>query len=282
MDISIALDNLIKSNKTKVKFVGFNDDVVTKAYELLNDKCSDQSVFITEGMWAIPKIVNNNSEVEAFIFNPESIKSEEGLNTVKMFLEKTKVYVISQKVLNRLTKRNDDNGIYCIVKMPECDVDKILNKDKSIVCILDGIEKPGNIGTILRTSDATNIDLVMVVNRRAKVTNTLCVKGSMGAIFNVPIKTYSSVKDCWRDLEKYGYTIYLADTRATTDYFKFDYANKTALVMGSERYGISKEWYDVNHKLLKLKMLGQCDSLNVGVATSVLLYDIKMKQLGDW
>ena len=57
--------------------------------------------------------------------------------------------------------------------------------------------------------------------------------------------------------------------------------NKVALVMGSERYGISKDWYEVENKLLKLKMLGQCDSLNVGVATSVLLYDIKMKQLGE-
>ncbi len=281
MDIKETVDNLIEKNKAKIKFASFSDDVITKAHELLNDKCSDTSVFITEGMWSIPKILQNNCKVEAFIFNPESVKSADGINTIKTFLGLTKVYVISQKVLNRLTKRNDDNGIYCIVKMPEYDVNKILNKDKGIVCVLDGIEKPGNIGTILRTSDATNIDMVMVVNRRAKVTNTLCVKGSMGAIFNVPIKTYASVKDCWRDLQNYGYTVYLADTRATTDYFHFEYANKTALVMGSERYGISDEWYNDNHKLLKLKMLGQCDSLNVGVATSVLLYDIKMKQLGD-
>lgn len=281
MDIFTTVNNLIEKNKANIKFASFNDEVIAKAYELLNDKCADQSVFITEGMWAIPKILDNKCQVEAFIFNPESIKSADGISAIKTFLGKTKVYVISQKVLNRLTKRNDDNGIYCIVKMPEYNVEKILKQDKSIVCILDGIEKPGNIGTILRTSDATNIDLVMVVNRRAKVTNTLCVKGSMGAIFNVPIKTYASVKDCWRELEKYGYTVYLADTRATTDYFNFKYADKTALVMGSERYGISEEWYNNKHELLKLKMLGQCDSLNVGVATSVLLYDIKMKQLGE-
>ena len=135
MDISLTVNNLIEKNKANVKFASFNDEVITKAYELLNDKCADQSVFITEGMWAIPKIVDNNCQVEAFIFNPESIKSTDGINAIKTFLGKTKVYVISQKVLNRLTKRNDDNGIYCIVKMPEYNVDKILSKDKSIVCI---------------------------------------------------------------------------------------------------------------------------------------------------
>lgn len=281
MDISLKLENLIQQNKAKIKFASFSDETISLAHELLNDKSSKTNLFITEGMWAIPKIIYNKSEVGAFIFCPESIKSEDGFNAVKHFIGKTNVYVISEKVLNRLTKRNDDNGIYCIVKMPEYDIAPILSKQKSIVCVLDGIEKPGNIGTILRTCDATNIDLVMVVNRRAKVTNTLCVKGSMGAIFNVPIKTYATIKDCWQDLKNNGFEIYLADTRAETDYFNFKYANKTALVMGSERYGISKDWYENNPKLLKLKMLGQCDSLNVGVATSILLYDVKMKQLGE-
>lgn len=281
MEIKEQLTNLIEKNKAKIKFASFSDETIVLAHNLLNDKCSNPELFITEGMWAIPKIIFNKCEVVAFIFNPNCIKSASGLNAVKHFVGKTNVFVISDKVLNRLTKRNDDNGIYCIVKLPTYNYEKILSKPNSIVCVLDGIEKPGNIGTILRTCDATQIDMVMIVNKRAKVTNTLCVKGSMGGIFNVPIKQYASVKDCWRELNNFGYTIYLADTRAETDYFKFNYAQKTALVMGSERYGISKDWYETPHTLLKLKMLGQCDSLNVGVATSVLLYDIKMKQLGE-
>ncbi len=281
MDIKESLANLIEHNKTKLRFVSFSDPIITKAHQLLNDKCDDANVFITEGMWSVPKIIYNHCEVEAFIFCPESIKSQEGLDAIKTFLGKTNVYVISEKVLNKLTKRNDDNGIYCIVKLPKYDIKAILNKPKSLVCILDGIEKSGNIGTILRTADATNTDLVMIVNRRAKVTNTQCVKGSMGGIFNVPIVTYNNIKDCWLDLQDNGYTVYLADTRAEIDYFNFKYADKVALVMGSERYGISRDWYSQPNQLLKLKMLGQCDSLNVGVATSVLLYDIKMKQIGD-
>ena len=281
MDIKENLNKLIEDNKSKLRFVSFSDPVIVKAHQLLNDKCDDNQVFITEGLWSVPKIIYNKCKVEAFIFCPESIRSQDGIDAIKTFLKTTPVYVISEKVLNKLTKRNDNNGIYCIVKLPKYDIKSILARPKSLVCILDGIEKSGNIGTILRTADATNTDLVMIVNRRAKVTNTQCVKGSMGGIFDVPVITYDNIQDCWQDLKSYSYTVYLADTRAEIDYFNYKYADKVALVMGSERYGISRDWYDQPNQLLKLKMLGQCDSLNVGVATSVLLYDIKMKQLGE-
>lgn len=281
MDIKESLNKLIEDNKSKLRFVSFSDPVIVKAHQLLNDKCDDNQVFITEGLWSVPKIIYNKCKVEAFIFCPESIRSQDGIDAIKTFLKTAPVYVISEKVLNKLTKRNDDNGIYCIVKLPKYDIKSILARPKSLVCILDGIEKSGNIGTILRTADATNTDLVMIVNRRAKVTNTQCVKGSMGGIFDVPVITYDNIQDCWQDLKSNGYTVYLADTRAEIDYFNYKYADKVALVMGSERYGISRDWYSQPNQLLKLKMLGQCDSLNVGVATSVLLYDIKMKQLGE-
>lgn len=281
MDIKENLNKLIEDNKSKLRFVSFSDPVIVKAHQLLNDKCEDNQVFITEGLWSVPKIIYNKCKVEAFIFCPESIRSQDGIDAIKTFLKTTPVYVISEKVLNKLTKRNDNNGIYCIVKLPKYDIKSILARPKSLVCILDGIEKSGNIGTILRTADATNTDLVMIVNRRAKVTNTQCVKGSMGGIFDVPVITYDNIQDCWQDLKSYSYTVYLADTRAEIDYFNYKYADKVALVMGSERYGISRDWYNQPNQLLKLKMLGQCDSLNVGVATSVLLYDIKMKQLGE-
>ena len=189
--------------------------------------------------------------------------------------------IISEKVLNKLTNRNDENGIYIIGKLPKYNFNEIFKRDKCIVCVLDGIEKSGNIGTILRSCDATQIDGLILVNRRAKLTNTKSVKGSMGAIFSVPTINYDSCDGLIADLKNNGFSIYLADTRAEIDYFNFKYDNKVAIVMGSERYGISSTWLKHEPQLIKLKMLGQCDSLNVGVATSIFLYDIKMKQLGE-
>lgn len=281
MDIKEQLDNLIEKNKNCFTFANLTNETIKLANDLLHDQVKTETMFITEGMWSYPYIKQNNIPISAIIINPESIKSQMGLDLIKENLNKTPIFVISQKVLTKLSNRNDDNGVYIIGNLPNYNFDDIYKKEKCIICVLDGIEKPGNIGTVLRTSDATQIDGVVLVNRRAKLTNTKTVKGSMGAMFSVPTKTYDSTEDLITDLKKNGFSIYLADTRAESDYFNFKYDNKVALVMGSERYGISKSWYGLSPILLKLKMLGQCDSLNVGVATSILLYDIKMKQIGE-
>ncbi len=281
MDIKLELQNLIEKNKSQFIFANLTNEVVKLANNLLHDQVKTERMFITEGLWSYPYIKQNNIKVNAIIINPESVKSELGLELIKFYLNKTKFYVISDKVLNKLTNRNDENGVYIIGELPNYNFNEIFKKDKCIICVLDGVEKSGNIGTILRSCDATQIDGLVIVNRRAKLTNTTAVKGSMGAIFSVPTITYNSCEQLMCELKNNGFSIYLADTRADKDYFNYKYDKKVALVMGSERYGISSPWLGDKPNFIKLKMLGQCDSLNVGVATSIFLYDIKMKQLGE-
>lgn len=281
MDIKLELQNLIEKNKDSFVFANLTNETIKLASNLLHDQVKSENMFITEGLWSYPYIKQNNIKVNAIIINPESVKSGLCIDLIKTYLKKVPIYIISEKVLNKLTNRNDDNGIYIIGDLPEYDFNKILKKDKCIICVLDGVEKSGNIGTILRSCDATQIDGLILVNRRAKLNSVSAVKGSMGAIFSVPCKTYNNQEQLISDLKNNGFSIYLADTRAETDYFNFKYANKVALVMGSERYGISSPWLGDKPNFIKLKMLGQCDSLNVGVATSIFLYDIKMKQLGE-
>lgn len=281
MDIKAQLDSLIENNKSCFEFANLTHETIKLANSLLRDQVKSDNMFITEGMWSYPYIKQNNIKVNAIIINPESVKSELGIELIKFYLKKVPMFLISQKVLGKLTNRNDDNGIYIIGTLPTHNFLDIFKKEKCIICVLDGVEKSGNIGTILRSCDATKIDGLVLVNRRAKLNSFASVKGSMGAVFSVPAITYSSTEDLMTDLKNNGFSIYLADTRAQTDYFNFKYANKVALIMGSERYGISSPWLGDKPNFIKLKMLGQCDSLNVGVATSIFLYDIKMKQLGE-
>jgi TrmH family RNA methyltransferase len=96
----------------------------------------------------------------------------------------------------------------------------------------------------------------------------------MGAAFHVPVVETDSLEACRVWLYAHGFSVYLADTRANRTYREYSYSGRTALVMGSERYGITKSWYDGDVCLLSIPMKGQCDSLNVGVAASVILYEI--------
>ena len=93
----------------------------------------------------------------------------------------------------------------------------------------------------------------------------------------VPMIEFASVNDCIEWLGKNNFAVYMADTRAEKFYNEYDYKYRSALVVGSERYGISREWYEKKTNLLSIPMSGTCDSLNVGVAASIILYDMSIK-----
>ena len=124
------------------------------------------------------------------------------------------------------------------------------------------------------------LDAVFICNRRARITHPKIIKGSMGAAFTKPIVEFSSVEECKSWLKKKNFKIYLTDTRATKTYFEESYEGRVALIVGSERYGITKPWYEGDYEMIMIPMLGQCDSLNVAIATTIIAYEASLKQKG--
>ncbi|MBO7390027.1 MAG: RNA methyltransferase, partial [Clostridia bacterium] len=161
--------------------------------------------------------------------------------------------------------------------MPEYRVEDITFDDKAVVLVLDGIEIPGNMGTLVRVADGAGADAVFIVNRKARLTHPKFIHSTMGAAFHVPIIEFESVDECFDYLRSKQFTVYLADSRAEKMYYELPFGKRVAFVMGSERYGISRVWYDKDVDLVAIPMLGECDSLNVGVAGTVLLYEACVK-----
>ena len=117
-----------------------------------------------------------------------------------------------------------------------------------------------------------------MTNRKVRLSHPKLVKGSQGAILTVPVYDFGSVDECYATLNKFGYTLYLADTRAERTYYDTKYAKRTAIVVGSERYGINRRWYDFKTETVSIPMFGKCDSLNVGTAATVLVYEAAVRQ----
>jgi TrmH family RNA methyltransferase len=164
-------------------------------------------------------------------------------------------------------------GLFSVIQLPELNIEKLELGENALVMVLDGLEKPGNIGTIIRTCDGAGVDAVFLCNRKSRLTNPLLIKGSMGAVFTIPIVEFDNVRSCIDWLVSHHFNIFLADTKAEISYKHANYTGNTALVMGCERYGISGDWYSSSPKLISIPMLGICDSLNVGVAASILAYE---------
>lgn len=144
-------------------------------------------------------------------------------------------------------------------------------KEKSIVLILDEIQDPRNFGAIIRSAEVFNVDLIIIPERNSVRINETVVKTSTGAIEYVKITKVTNLSDTINKLKRIGFWVYGAAGEATIDYNLETYPNKIALVLGNEGTGIRKKVREHCDKLIKIPMYGKINSLNVSVATGILL-----------
>ncbi len=259
--------------------IGEQNGVIKRVKGILsNSKPNPEKLFIAEGIWMNGHIISENTEIVSLIVCPEYIYTPEAEKAVEILAQRTNErYVVSAKTYQKISERDKPDGLMTIAKLPRHELKDFHPDKKAVVLVIDGVEIPGNIGTMLRVVDGAGADAVFLCNRKARLTHPKLIHSSMLAILTVPVFEFESVDACSEYLLSKGFTIYLADTRAEKMYYELPYGNRTAFVMGSERYGIAREWYTKKNTLLAVPMLGKCDSLNVGVAATVLLYEACIK-----
>ena len=150
---------------------------------------------------------------------------------------------------------------------------ELLPKKNNLVIILDGVEKPGNIGAILRSCDAAKVDLIIINNQKCDLYNPNVIRSSLGTIFSqkIIIDNYEST---YNFLKKNNLNVYATSLNGKKNIDKINYNKSCAVVVGSENLGISKFWDTKSDELIKIPMLGSIDSLNVSVSTAIVLYEI--------
>mgnify|MGYP001001620817 CR=1 FL=1 len=272
-------NSLIDRSRKNIEIAGPKHDIIKQAVSLLKEK-GNSNIFLTEGIWAHEKIYCNNLRIKAFIVCEEYIFSDEARELLAKILNAAeKVYVVSTKVFEKVTQLDGPDGFVSICEFPQYNLDDIELRDSNLIVVLDGLETPGNVGTICRTSDGADVDGIIVCNRKARITHSKTIKAAMGACFNKKlIDTDFHTLANW--LKEHNFRIMLTDTRATDSYNNVDYSGRVAIVAGNERYGITREWYNLETELISIPMLGKCDSLNVAVSTSIILYEASMQQKG--
>lgn len=260
--------------------VGKSHDKVRNVYNINNNKKPNPNRYIVlETYDSIKKALENHIRFDYFIVCPELAVTSEAVKVVNGINDLTKEgYIVSKKTYESVLDKNSHFGVLAVVKFPAVNLDKVKLREDMRIVILDGLEVQGNIGTIIRTADGADVDLVILTNKRIRITHPKFIRASMGTVLNVPI-AIAEMDDVMDWLNRNDFTVYLTDTRAEMSYTDPSYIGRTAIVAGSEKYGIMKAWYDVkNVELIKLPMLGKGDSLNVGVATSIMIYEVLRKQ----
>ncbi|WP_338982050.1 23S rRNA (guanosine(2251)-2'-O)-methyltransferase RlmB [Spiroplasma endosymbiont of Eupeodes luniger] len=193
-------------------------------------------------------------------------------------------YVISNKEqLLFLVKHSKHQGIVCLIKeyvysSLEVVLQKIKTKKYPLILILDQIEDPRNFGAILRSCDAVNVDAVIILKQRQVELNATVAKTSVGAINYVPVVKVTNLSNTLTTLKDNGFWIVASALNTEINYYNVDYKKPIALIVGNEGKGVSQKLLNNSDYIVKVPMQGHINSLNVAVASALLLYQVRNNQ----
>lgn len=179
---------------------------------------------------------------------------------------------ISQQLYDKVAYRGGTEGIIAEMHCKELSLEGLKMKENPLVVILESVEKPGNLGAVLRSADASGVDAVIVCDPLTDMYNPNLIRSSIGAIFTVPVATASS-EDTIAWLKSKGIKIYTAQLQDSEWYYDTDMKGGTAIVMGTEATGLTNIWRKAADAHIKIPMLGRLDSLNVSVSAAILMYE---------
>ncbi|WP_338377049.1 RNA methyltransferase [uncultured Flavobacterium sp.] len=230
--------------------------------------------FLIEGKREIELAIKGNYEIETILFLRELI-SENQLNSLTT--KQLNTIEISKEVYQKLAYRDTTEGIIAIAKTKNLALSDLKLPENPLILVLESIEKPGNIGAMLRTADAANIDAVILANPKSDLYNPNIVRSSVGCLFTNQIAS-GTTEEVITFLKEKNINFYSATLQNSNEYHKVDYSTPTALVVGTEATGLTQKWRDESTQNIIIPMQGEIDSMNVSVAAAILLFEAKRQR----
>jgi len=230
--------------------------------------------FLIEGKREIELAIKGNYDLETILFLPELI-SEELIS--KISNKQIDLIEINREVYQKLAYRDTTEGILAVAKTKSLPLSDLKLPENPLILVMESIEKPGNIGAMLRTCDAANIDAVIIANPKTDLYNPNIVRSSVGCLFTNQIAT-GTTEEVIQFLKKNNIAIFGATLQNSNSYHTQNYTVPTALVVGTEATGLTQAWRDSATQNIIIPMQGEIDSMNVSVASAILLFEAKRQR----
>lgn len=252
------------------------NDTIKNIKKLNEKKYRDQeNKFLVEGIKMLQEALNENAIIDKIIVCEDCI-NDGTINKELMYeIAKQNCVYVSEKVFQSITQVTNPQGILAVLKR-ENGEEKI-SYEEDIIVVLDGVQDPGNLGTIIRTIDSVGLTQVILSNQTADPFNPKVVRSTMGAIYRVNCIRSKNIIETLKNIKKHKYEILATSLNTTQTIYDIDYKKKV-LVIGNEAKGVSKEILELANKKIKIPMPGKTESLNVAVATGIILYEYVKKE----
>lgn len=228
-----------------------------------------QQLFVTEG-----KKMCFEAPIEwvKHIYVSESFYSSED-NKEALEKYEDKVWVVKDSVFNAISDTQTPQGIMAVVKMPEYNMDDLFSSENVQLLILESIQDPGNLGTMIRTGEGAGISGIIMNKTTVDIFNPKTVRSTMGSLYRVPFVVVDDLFETLNDLKKRKVNLYAAHLKGKMNYDEPDYTRSCGFLIGNEGNGLSDEIADAADTYIKIPMEGQVESLNAAISATLLMYE---------
>lgn len=233
---------------------------------------SESGLFFVEGIRITYEALNQKAGIQQLIFSPELLSSDVGWKLVEETRDKIEQLEVSSEVFRSISQKEGPQGLAAVIRQQNTNLESVQNW-KGLWVALDSIADPGNLGTIIRTTESAGGEGVILLDQTTDPFDPTAIRASMGAIFDIKIVRCSlSEFAAWKN--ENGFMVVGTDGEADIDFRKILYPQQVVVLMGSEREGLLPTHYEICDSVVKIPMAGKSDSLNLAVATGIMVYEI--------
>lgn len=253
-----------------MQIITSKDNELIKEIKKLKDKKFRElnNKFIVEGTRLLEDAILEEADIDKIVICEDCVKN---IDKKLMYeIAKKECIYVSENVFNTITDVTNPQGVLAVININNNYKDIDYNDD--IIVVLDGIQDPGNLGTILRTVDSANLKQIIVSNTTADAYNPKVVRSTMGGIFRVNVIQSDDLVQTLEKIKKHGFEVVVTSLDTDDSIYDIDYTKK-AIVIGNEANGVSMQVQQIADKKVKIPMLGKTESLNASVAAGIMIYE---------
>jgi RNA methyltransferase, TrmH family len=234
----------------------------------------EKQLFLIEGFREITRAEEKSTPIETLFICPDLFLGENEEALIERIKRGAEVYVCSEPVFRSLAYRDRPDGLLAVARQFHLTLDYFNQMPDPFFLVMEGIEKPGNLGTILRSADAVGVTGVIVCDPVTDIFNPNVVRASTGTLFTLPV-VQEETRRALHWLKERKIPILASTPSAELSYTNITMQRPLALVVGAEQYGLSRLWLEEATRRIKIPMCGSADSLNVAMAATLLLFEAK-------
>lgn len=254
-----------------------DNELIKHIRKLKDKKYRDESnEYVVEGVKLVEEAVKENAKIKQIIVCEDTTRTYEIPTHIMLEIAKYECISVSDKIFNIITQVTNPQGIMAIIEKNAQDAQ--IDYTQDIIVVLDDVQDPGNLGTILRTVDSIGLNQIIVSKGTADAFNSKVVRSTMGAIFRIKIIEVEDLAQAIKEMRKHHFKLMVTSLQTENSIYDIDF-NKKIIVIGNEANGVSKEIQDMADEKAKIPMLGRTESLNASVAAGVVMYEYVRQKL---